>query len=284
MKNLLDAQITELYLDIKPNEQELNNLKQQYNLCYDNPLFLKAFKYAVDKYPDHDMLTLNSFAKSIVFFASNDDIQLNSALEQQLLKNIEFMLQDANIKKPSIYQTIKLLQYIEKFFFDKPTVPFIREYLSGQTGYGLPYLQHIYKYSSGDNIKVYFRAEEFINNFWENRTGDVILCRDPKGNTHTNIPLVVVYHSPTGIEWGYGGSGPSDLSLNILFVYLQNIYYALAYHNDFKWKFIANIHEEGGIISKEEIIKYLCKIDLINEDIEQKIDEILHPLEEVNEQ
>ena len=26
----------------------------------------------------------------------------------------------------------------------------------------------------------------------------------------------VVHHSPTGFEWGYGGSGPSDLALSIL--------------------------------------------------------------------
>jgi hypothetical protein len=26
----------------------------------------------------------------------------------------------------------------------------------------------------------------------------------------------IVYHSPTGFEWGYAGSGPADLALNIL--------------------------------------------------------------------
>lgn len=26
----------------------------------------------------------------------------------------------------------------------------------------------------------------------------------------------VVHHSPTGFEWGYGGSGPADLALSIL--------------------------------------------------------------------
>jgi hypothetical protein len=44
------------------------------------------------------------------------------------------------------------------------------------------------------------------------------------GNTEVTVseegmvsPLEqVVYHSPTGMEWGYGGSGPSDLALSIL--------------------------------------------------------------------
>src|SRR5690606_27712886 len=30
----------------------------------------------------------------------------------------------------------------------------------------------------------------------------------------------IVYHSPTGMEWGYGGSGPADLALSILADYL----------------------------------------------------------------
>ena len=32
----------------------------------------------------------------------------------------------------------------------------------------------------------------------------------------TNVPRIVVHHSPAGFEWGYRGSGPSDLALNIL--------------------------------------------------------------------
>lgn len=31
----------------------------------------------------------------------------------------------------------------------------------------------------------------------------------------TNVPQRIVYHSPTGFEWGYGGSGPADLALNL---------------------------------------------------------------------
>jgi len=31
----------------------------------------------------------------------------------------------------------------------------------------------------------------------------------------TNVPHHIVHHSPTGFEWGYGGSGPADLALNL---------------------------------------------------------------------
>jgi len=36
------------------------------------------------------------------------------------------------------------------------------------------------------------------------------------------IPLIhIPYHSPDGFEWGYGGSGPADLSLSMLADYFE---------------------------------------------------------------
>lgn len=32
----------------------------------------------------------------------------------------------------------------------------------------------------------------------------------------TNLAQTVIHHSPCGYEWGYSGSGPADLALNIL--------------------------------------------------------------------
>lgn len=37
----------------------------------------------------------------------------------------------------------------------------------------------------------------------------------------TNVPQDIVYHSPTGFEWGYGGSGPADLALNLAEIVVQ---------------------------------------------------------------
>lgn len=47
-------------------------------------------------------------------------------------------------------------------------------------------------------------------------------------------------HSPTGFEAGYGGSGPSQLALAVLLAcgFEQN--YAVALHQPFKWKFLAD--------------------------------------------
>ena len=37
-----------------------------------------------------------------------------------------------------------------------------------------------------------------------------------------NVPHEITRKSPTGFEWGYGGSGPSDLALNILYDFTKN--------------------------------------------------------------
>lgn len=37
----------------------------------------------------------------------------------------------------------------------------------------------------------------------------------------TNVPHNIVYHSPTGFEWGYGGSGPTELALNLAELVVQ---------------------------------------------------------------
>ena len=83
-----------------------------------------------------------------------------------------------------------------------------------------------------------------------------------RGDVATNVPHIVVSHSPDGYEFGYGGSGPSDLALNIvenalresgllgelnIKPYKTNCYRGQAHmaayllHQDFKWDFIAGL-------------------------------------------
>jgi hypothetical protein len=61
----------------------------------------------------------------------------------------------------------------------------------------------------------------------------------------------VVFHSPTGFSWGYGGSGPADLALSILADHFgenpteNDLYHgrprSWQLHQPFKWRFIANL-------------------------------------------
>lgn len=48
------------------------------------------------------------------------------------------------------------------------------------------------------------------------RTADVIINREAKRVVVNITRPRVVLHSPDGYEYGYGGSGPADLALNIL--------------------------------------------------------------------
>jgi hypothetical protein len=52
--------------------------------------------------------------------------------------------------------------------------------------------------------------------------------------------LKVRNHSPTGFSWGYGGSGPAQLSLAILLSFFPRDI-ALHSYQEFKWRTIARL-------------------------------------------
>lgn len=85
--------------------------------------------------------------------------------------------------------------------------------------------------------------------------------------TMRGVPRVV-HHSPTGIEWGYGGSGPADAALSVLAYCLpvgcdgeepvtlfegQCSTLAWDMHQAFKWARIAKLPYEGGTLSGREV-------------------------------
>lgn len=53
-------------------------------------------------------------------------------------------------------------------------------------------------------------------------------------------------HSPTGFEWGYGGSGPAQLALAILAEHCAEVRDALNLHQRFKWNVIAAL--KGSVL------------------------------------
>lgn len=71
------------------------------------------------------------------------------------------------------------------------------------------------------------------------------LWRDAHGNAHTNLPHHYVRHSPDGFEWGYGGSGPAELALNVLMHVTEDGEVAERLYMEFKDEVIANIPHEG---------------------------------------
>ena len=71
-------------------------------------------------------------------------------------------------------------------------------------------------------------------------------------------------HSPTGLEWGYGGSGPAQLALGILADYLTRNYgsevadrIAVDLHQRFKFTVISKLHPDEWEIPLEYIRGWL---------------------------
>ena len=75
-----------------------------------------------------------------------------------------------------------------------------------------------------------------------------------------NSRLDLRNHSPTGFEWGYGGSGPAQLALAILADHLAIDAKALADYQNFKWHVVANLPLEGWTLSSAEIEEVLRRL------------------------
>lgn len=64
-------------------------------------------------------------------------------------------------------------------------------------------------------------------------------------------------HSPTGFEWGYGGSGPAQLALALLADHLGDDDQAVRVHQDFKRAVVANLDRCGWTLTSEQIQRAL---------------------------
>ena len=88
---------------------------------------------------------------------------------------------------------------------------------------------------------------------------------EPEKGTVSNIEVTVdgkrlkhhVYHSPTGFNFGYGGSGPADLARSILWDYFKAEPVSMCYQ-DFKSEFVAGWKDEWTI-TQTEIRNWLLK-------------------------
>jgi Family of unknown function (DUF6166) len=74
-----------------------------------------------------------------------------------------------------------------------------------------------------------------------------------------NRSLKVRNHSPTGFNFGYGGSGPAQLALAIVLDFTDDEQMATAHYQDFKWEFICGMRHPGGTIMGDDIQAWLDK-------------------------
>ncbi len=66
-------------------------------------------------------------------------------------------------------------------------------------------------------------------------------------------------HSPTGFEWGYGGSGPAQSALAILLDYTGKRNFCERFHQDFKWQFMAPAPKKGWVITSRHIDEFITR-------------------------
>jgi len=58
-------------------------------------------------------------------------------------------------------------------------------------------------------------------------------------------------HSPTGFEWGYGGSGPAQLALGLLLDATGDPVIALSHYQRFKFEVVAGWGDRWEITNRE---------------------------------
>jgi hypothetical protein len=105
--------------------------------------------------------------------------------------------------------------------------------------------------------------------------------RAPDGTAISSIPQRHVHYAPTGFDWGFGGSGPADLALNVLALFLplapdatgvalrdgSSVSEATwALHQAFKYDLIATLPRAGGHLTAETIRAWITTHPTIGED------------------
>lgn len=112
--------------------------------------------------------------------------------------------------------------------------------------------------------------------------GDLLtdgLIAERRGNDRfTNVPHIVCIHSPDGFEWGYSGSGPTDMAVNAVEHLLRRVGYEgetdlvadwttqekvpvfvlggkLAH--EFRDRFIAPMPREGGQVPQGVLVEWV---------------------------
>ena len=121
------------------------------------------------------------------------------------------------------------------------------------------------------------------------RIEGVTCWRAPDGTAISSIPQRHVHYSPTGFDWGFGGSGPADLALNMLALFLPLAPEATgvvlrdgsfvseaawALHHECKYDLIATLPRSGGHITAETIRTWITTHPIF------PADPLLSPLEQ----
>lgn len=67
-------------------------------------------------------------------------------------------------------------------------------------------------------------------------------------------------HSPTGLEWGYAGSGPAQLALALLADAVGDDQVALDNYMEFKFRVVAKLPRDGWGMTDEDVLAKLREL------------------------
>lgn len=92
--------------------------------------------------------------------------------------------------------------------------------------------------------------------------GATVHVEDTENQTYVVLDwrLDLANHSPTGLEWGYGGSGPAQCALAILADALNDDAWAKRLYMEFK-SVIATLPKGGWTMSLETVFGHIEKLD-----------------------
>ncbi len=112
-------------------------------------------------------------------------------------------------------------------------------------------------------------------NWYEGRrTSDGCEVWRVRGGVKTHLPhrLDLWNHSPTGLEWGYGGSGPAQLALAILADALKDDLLAVEYHQPFKWEIVSRLSGDTWKLTVDQVFKWVEAHDQERADVQHAKD------------
>jgi hypothetical protein len=82
---------------------------------------------------------------------------------------------------------------------------------------------------------------------------EVVVLEEGKPPRPLDPRLDLRNHSPTGVEWGYGGSGPAQLALALAADVLGDDEKAMSVYQRLKFKFIGGLPHEGWEVTEDRL-------------------------------
>jgi len=110
-----------------------------------------------------------------------------------------------------------------------------------------------------DEIVSYDGGDFFIERLASptiNERGNLEIMKHSCSGIRTNVKRSIYRHSPTGFNFGYGGSGPADFALNLLLMVTDNAT-ANRLYQEFKWDFVGAGENDRLVIKRPEVDNWL---------------------------